>query len=255
MRIIKPVLIAFSIYSIIPVPQFAWKKEDMKYMLCFFPWIGAVVGGCFWLWNQFCSIFAVEDIWRTAVGAAIPLLITGGFHVDGFLDTMDAFHSWQPRERKLQILKDSHIGAFAVIMFGVYGLLYLGALSELKDERLIGIVCMGFFLARCLSGIGVLIFPLAKTEGMLVQFTRCSQKKVVSGVLCLQGACCVAGMLYISFWAGILAAGAAAASLAYYYVRCKRELGGITGDTAGYFVLLCELCIVITEAAYQIFCG
>ncbi|MCI8634678.1 MAG: adenosylcobinamide-GDP ribazoletransferase [Eubacterium sp.] len=57
-------------------------------------------------------------------------------------------------------------------------------------------------MARCLSGIGVLIFPLAN-----------------------------------------------------YYVRCRRELGGITGDTAGYFVLLCELCIVITEAAYQIFCG
>ena len=38
------------------------------------------------------------------------------FHIDGFMDTMDAFHSYKPREEKLTILKDSHMGAFAVIM-------------------------------------------------------------------------------------------------------------------------------------------
>ena len=44
------------------------------------------------------------------------MAVTGGFHIDGFMDTMDAFHSYKPREEKLAILKDSHIGAFAVIM-------------------------------------------------------------------------------------------------------------------------------------------
>ena len=45
-----------------------------------------------------------------------------GFHVDGFMDTMDALHSYQPRERKLEILKDSHIGAFSVIKLAEFGL-------------------------------------------------------------------------------------------------------------------------------------
>ena len=50
------------------------------------------------------------------VGLAIILLVTGGIHMDGYMDTMDALHSYGSREKKLEILKDSHIGAFAVIM-------------------------------------------------------------------------------------------------------------------------------------------
>ena len=104
MHILKSFVIAFSIYSKIPVPQFEWKDEDMKYMLCFFPWIGAVIGGCVYLWSCLCGIFDVGIICHTLIGAAVPLVITGGFHVDGFMDTMDAFHSYRPWEKKLEIL-------------------------------------------------------------------------------------------------------------------------------------------------------
>lgn len=44
MRILKSLCISFSLYSKIPVPQFAWEEDDMKYVLCFFPWIGVVTG-------------------------------------------------------------------------------------------------------------------------------------------------------------------------------------------------------------------
>lgn len=59
MHILKSLVIAFSIYSKIPVPQFEWKEEDMKYMLCFFPWVGAVIGGCVYLWISLCRWFSV----------------------------------------------------------------------------------------------------------------------------------------------------------------------------------------------------
>ena len=167
MHILKSLVIAFSIYSKIPVPQFEWKEEDMKYMLCFFPWIGAVIGGCVYFWNYLCGIFDVGAMCYMLIGAAIPLIITGGFHVDGFMDTMDAFHSYKPKEKKLEILKDSHIGAFAVIMLVLYGVIYIGTFSEIADKRLVKIVCAGFFLARCLSGISVVSFPAAKKEGVL----------------------------------------------------------------------------------------
>ena len=98
-------------YSKIPMPQFEWKEEDMRYMLCFFPWIGAVIGICLWLWAVLCEKAGIGMLAFTTIGSVIPILITGGFHVDGFMDTMDAFHSYQPREKKLEILKDSHIGA------------------------------------------------------------------------------------------------------------------------------------------------
>ena len=137
MRMIKSMIIAFSMYSKIPMPQFEWKDEDMKYMLCFFPWVGVVIGLCVYLWRIICDRFQIGTLCDTLIGTAIPLLITGGFHVDGFMDTMDAFHSYQPKEKKLEILKDSHIGAFAVLMLGLYGLIYAGAFSEIRDYDLL----------------------------------------------------------------------------------------------------------------------
>ena len=252
MHILKSFVIAFSIYSKIPVPQFEWKDEDMKYMLCFFPWIGAVIGGCVYLWSCLCGIFDVGIICHTLIGAAIPLIITGGFHVDGFMDTMDAFHSYQPKEKKLEILKDSHIGAFAVIMLAMYGSIYIGAFSEVVDRNLIKIVCGGFFLARCLSGISIVTFPSAKKDGMLYLFASSSQKVIVKWSLYLQGITCICFMLWQSLYAGILVVVAAFLAFVYYYHRTKKELGGITGDTAGYFVLICEASMMIVAAGINV---
>ena len=57
-----------------------------------------------------------------------PIIITGGIHMDGFLDTQDALGSYQPRERRLEILKDSHAGAFAIISCAVYLMMYVACL-------------------------------------------------------------------------------------------------------------------------------
>ena len=196
MRIIKSVIVSFSMYSKIPMPQFEWKEDDMRYMLCFFPWIGAVIGICLWLWAVLCEKAGIGILAFTTIGSVIPILITGGFHVDGFMDTMDAFHSYQPREKKLEILKDSHIGAFAVIMLAAYGLIYLGAFSEIRDMDILKIVCAGFVLARALSGIAVVSFPAAKEDGLLYLFASSAQKKIVRVSLFIQVILSVAFMLY-----------------------------------------------------------
>ena len=254
MRIVKAMIIAFSMYSKIPMPQFQWKDEDMKYMLCFFPWIGAVIGGCVYLWGMICEKYEISLLCYTLIGTAIPLLITGGFHVDGFMDTMDAFCSYQPREKKLGILKDSHIGAFAVIMLGVYGLLYVAAFSEIQDKNLLQIVCAGFFLSRCLSGISVVSFPPAKKEGLLYSFASKAGKNIVKIFLYLQGALCVMFMLWCSLFGGMVVTVVVLGVFAYYYYRSKKELGGITGDTAGYFVLLCECSMLVAAAVINVVC-
>lgn len=248
MHVLKSFVIAFSIYSKLPVPQFEWTEEDMKYMLCFFPWVGAVIGGCIYLWSYLCGIFDVGEMCHTLIGAVIPLAITGGFHADGFMDTMDAFHSYQPREKKLEILKDSHIGAFAVIMFALYGMVYMGAFSQITDKSVLRIVCSGFFLARCLSGISVVSFLPAKKDGMLYLFAGSSKKAIVKGSLVLQGIACICFMLRQSLYAGAIVTAAAFLTFAYYYDRTKKELGGITGDTAGYFILICEAGMMMAAA-------
>ena len=252
MRIIKAIIIAFSMYSKIPMPQFRWKDEDMKYMLCFFPWIGAVIGGCVYLWGMICEKYEISLLCYTLIGTAIPLLITGGFHVDGFMDTMDAFCSYQPREKKLEILKDSHIGAFAVIMLAAYGLVYMAAFSEIGDKNLLQVACAGFFLSRCLSGISVVSFPAAKKDGLLYSFASKAGKNIVKISLYLQGILCVMFMLWCSLFGGMVVTVVTLCTFTYYYYRSKKELGGITGDTAGYFVLLCECGVMIATAVVSI---
>lgn len=248
MRMMKAVIIAFSMYSRIPMPQFEWKEEEMKYMLCFFPWVGGAIGLCEWLWGIFCEYASVGVLCRTLIAAAIPIGVTGGFHVDGFMDTMDAFHSYKPREKKLEILKDSHIGAFSVIMLAMYGLVYMAAFSELEDRKLLQIVCVGFALARVLSGIAVVSFQTAKKEGLLYQFAGSADRRMVKAALYLQGGLCIAIMLERSLYGGSFVVLSALAAFGYYYWKSKKELGGITGDTAGYFVVLCECCMVVAAA-------
>lgn len=252
MRGIKSFFIAISMYSKIPVPQFAWKEEDMRYIFCFFPWVGGIIGGCVYLWHFFCSTFGVGGFCRTLAMAAIPLLITGGIHMDGFMDTMDALHSYQPRERKLEILKDSHIGAFSVIMLSAYGLVFLAALSEVKDPALLKVVCGGFFLSRCLSGISAVSFPLAKKEGMLYTFADSSQKRIVKVSLYLETVLCMLFLVYGSPKAGSLAGAVAFLVFVLYYFRSKKEFGGVTGDTAGCFLCICEAGILGAAALCNI---
>lgn len=258
MSIIKSIFISFSIYSKIPVWQFEWKEEDMKYTLLFFPWVGFVIGVAMYLWFVFCSFLGVNDICRVLFGTALPILITGGFHVDGYMDTMDALHSYQPREKKLEILKDAHIGAFAVIMIVLYYLIYAGAFAQMCDldnfcqgfalNEAIIVWCLGFYLSRILSGIAVIKFKAAKKDGMLVTFADTAHKKIVQFGLYLQLVICIGVMLFFSVKMTILVVSAAIICFIYYYFKSTKEFGGITGDTAGFFVTICECGMTIATA-------
>lgn len=249
MKIIRSCIVAFSMYSKIPMPQFEWKDDDMKYMLVFFPWVGAVIGILLGIWRMACGFFDVGALCYTAIGCLIPVIITGGFHIDGFMDTMDAFHSYQPRERKLEILKDSHIGAFAVIMLMAYGLLYAGAFSEIDNDRIFGAFCVSFFFARCLSGIAVVTFKSAKSDGLLFMFADSAQKNIVKVSLYVQLVLSIAIMLWLCGLSALVMVAAGFLSFWYYHYRSVKELGGITGDTAGYFVAICECAMAVAAAA------
>ncbi len=252
MSVFRSFIIAFSMYSKIPVPQLEWKDRDMKYVLCFFPWVGAVIGIITCLWGMLAGRFPIGGILYAMTGTAIPLLVTGGFHVDGFMDTMDAFHSYQNREKKLEILKDSHIGAFAVIQLVLYYLIYIGAYSEINGFKAVAVTGAGFFLSRTLCGIGVVTFRNAKKEGLLYLFSSKAHEKSVKLSLYAQLLLCISLMAALSVWTGIAVTAGALVSFLYYRRRCYKELGGITGDTSGYFVTLCEGVIVVITAACRI---
>lgn len=247
-QIARSMAIAFSMYSKIPMPQFEWKEEDMRYSMCFFPFVGIVIGLLSWGWWLLCRHFGIGKMCFSFIGLAIILLVTGGIHMDGYMDTMDALHSYGSREKKLEILKDSHIGAFAVIMTVLYVLIAAGAYSEISKANVMASFCGAYFLSRIFSAIAVVSFPCAKKEGTLYLFADSAHERIVKTSLYVELVICVCWQIWMSPKAGLMQIVCAAAVFGYYYYKSKKEFGGITGDLAGYFVTLCEGALMVMAA-------
>ena len=256
MQFLKAIYVAFSMYSKIPMPGFTWNSDDMKYHLIFFPMVGAVIGLLEWVWLRVCLAAGIGNKTATAVSLAIPLLVTGGIHIDGFMDTMDAVHSWQDREKKLEILKDPHIGAFAVISLAAYGLLAFAAMSQILRVAVsrqissghapfFASFCCVFFLSRALSGISVSTFRMAKKDGMLKTSEQTAAKRIVRRCLLVEAAVCVLFMVRLCPVGGGLMALAVGLVFVWYRRMSYRTFGGITGDLAGWFVTVAELMAMI----------
>lgn len=245
MRLLKSLAVALAMYSKIPVPAVEWKEENMKYAMCFFPVAGGIVGILVYIAGYVLLTYTeCGNLLFAAVMTLIPVLVTGGIHMDGFADTSDALASWGSREKKLEILKDSHTGAFAVISLCSLFLLTAALWSELAGSRrwpdmLKEAACIYLF-SRALSGISVVAFPAARKNGLLKTF-RDSAHTAGSGLVLLLWAA-VSGtlMCMISPAQGAAMIAAAGLIFLYYFYICKKQFGGTTGDLAGYFLELCE---------------
>lgn len=243
--LIRSLWVALSTYSAVPVPQFPWDEDATRYSLCFFPAVGVVCGAMLALWYALCRWLTVGGLLFAAVATALPLLVTGGIHMDGYLDTVDALASHQPREKKLEILKDPHCGAFAVVYCGVYLLLALGLFHELYPDPPILTLCPGFVLSRALSALCAVNLPNARTGGMLAAFTSNIRRGRANGVL--------VSVALVSCGAMVLwcpAAGATGALCALVWVwgyrrMVLKQFGGVTGDTSGFFLQVCELLLLL----------
>lgn len=252
-------IIAVSMYSRIPMPTVEWTEERMRYVMCFFPVVGLAEGLLVGLWFHAGMDVLGLAPWTVAlVGTAVPILVTGGIHMDGFMDTMDGLHSYGSREKKLEILKDPHLGAFAAISLAVYLLLYLAAAGEYaaglaaapREARmaLYAVPTLFFVTERILSGLSVVRFPPAKKDGLAAGFAQAAKKRTDTLVLILwlvvcAGAVCAAGMLGFP-GAGYMAGAVGGVQLLvflWYYRMSVRQFGGITGDLAGCFLQVCEL--------------
>ncbi len=253
-QILSSLAIAFSMYSKIPMPRVEWSKENMRYAMCFFPLVGAVLGGVVYLWSIFSDVLGMSRVFDTVIVILIPLLLTGGIHMDGFMDTTDALSSYQPREKKLEILKDPNTGAFAVIACVSYFLLTFGFWYEIAQEN-ITMVAMGFVLSRAFSGLAVVTFPLAKSSGLAATFSSESNKKLTRIVMICFILLAACAMLLFNWQLGLLCLLGVLLLFIYYYRMSIKEFGGITGDLAGYFLQLCELTIVICIALGGKVCG
>ena len=251
----KSLLIAFAMYSKIPVPQVEWEKKALSRALCWLPLVGAVIGAVLILWLRAAQALGLTAL-RSAGAVAIPLLLSGAIHLDGFCDTCDALSSHQSRERKLEILKDSHTGAFAIICCALYLLLFYAAWQEVEIQTP-ALLLLGLspVLSRCLSALAAVSWPNARGSGLLATFTQPVEGKTARILLAAVSALVVLVMaaLAVDTGAYYLLAMPAAALLTFLYYRlmAMRQFGGITGDTEGFFLQLCECAMVLALALGQ----
>ena len=146
------------------------------------------------------------------------------------------------KEKKLEILKDSHNGAFAVIGICCYFTGSLGVWSEIRTEML-PVVAAGYVISRALSGLAVMTFPAARGSGLVKTFQDGAQKKAVRFTMIVY-LILVAGYLYICSPVGmVVLLIIAGAVFGYYYRMSRKQFGGVTGDLAGYFLQICELAL------------
>ncbi|MCI9582723.1 adenosylcobinamide-GDP ribazoletransferase [Clostridiaceae bacterium] len=249
MDLLGSLAIAFSMYSRIPMPRTEWTKRRMRYAMCFFPLIGLVIGGLQALLLTALRRLGAGDACTGLLGACLPLAVTGGIHMDGFLDTTDALRSYGDREKKLAILKDPHTGAFAIIGAGAYLLVYAAACSELSG-RAAGLFGACFVLERALSGWSVACFPKAKKDGLAAEFSRAAEKRALCACMILYAALSCGWLLWFGAWEGLGCIGVALLTFLSYYRTAVREFGGMTGDLAGWFLQRCER----NTAAFLAFC-
>lgn len=245
------VAMAFSMFSVVPMPVVEWKKENMKYMLCALPLVGVVIGLALWLWDGLCRWLEMGMFFYAAGMTLIPLLLSGGIHMDGFCDTVDALSSHASPQRKREILKDSHAGAFAVLYTAAYFLLYAALCTELRPGWRTAVMAgTQQVLARALGALAGAAFPGSGGGGLLASFRDAASKTaaLVLGAWCLA---CGGVMVCLFPASGLVCALAALLCLLHLRRMSVREFGGMSGDLAGYLItvagLVLLLCFILTE--------
>lgn len=242
---LRSMAIAFSTYSRIPMPQMDWNEKNAALSMAFLPAIGVVIGLLLYGWQQLASWLQLQPLLFAAVATAIPLMISGGIHLDGFCDTADALSSHQPRERKLEILKDAHIGAFGVMVCLLYLFLWAGCMAQLQQTSDFIDCCFIFVLSRTVSALATQYIPNARGQGMLQMFTEQSRRSIIT-ILLFCWLVLSAGLLYLLNWwlCGWMML-AIVLSFIWFYRMVRREFGGLTGDLIGCYLQVCELSMAV----------
>lgn len=235
-------LMAFSTYSISPKTQMERNKDNTSFILVFIPLIGAIIGFVISGWAIAYPYLCDYAVLPAVVGAVIPSILSGGSHLDGFFRTVDALCSHQTRERKLQILEDSHGGYFAIIVCVCYFMLAIGIWSEMPVDGWF-VLAYGFMISRALYGFSILTSKHAKESKCSVYLPEGIIKYGQILIMLAYVAVSAISMLHLNREVALACLIGAVVSYVYYLIVSYKEFGGVTEDSAGFFVQICEVVI------------
>jgi adenosylcobinamide-GDP ribazoletransferase len=168
------------------------------------------------------------------------IILTGGLHCDGFMDTMDGIFSGRSRERMLEIMKDSRVGANGVVAFMLYLLLKWSLLIDVSPVILPTALFVMPVVARLAMVIGITTFPYARPEGIGKAFAQYADSRtlLIAAVFTLLLIVPLGKQAIICSIVGIL--------FAMVFARyVTKLLGGLTGDVYGAITDLTELVVLL----------
>ena len=232
-----------SMFCAIPFPGNIWDEKAKDKMLLFLPIVGLEIGllwaGLAWL----CGALALPAAVKGLVLAVYPYLATGFIHLDGYMDVTDAVRSWRSLERRREILKDSRVGAFAVIGIVLLILSQYAFLTAAKETASPGVLVLIPAVSRCCSALAVTGLKPMETS----QYANQKKNKGHMALLWVMLVLFVAAGFLLFGRYGLTLLGCLA-GCGYGLWRAYRSLEGMNGDISGYALSIGEVCAAAVYA-------
>lgn len=232
-----------SMFCAIPFPGNIWDEEARDKMLLFLPIVGLEIGAIWAALAWLCQLLNLPALVTGLILCAYPYIVTGFIHLDGYMDVTDAVKSWRDLERRREILKDSHVGSFAVIGIVLLMLAQFALMASATADANYLILIFIPAVSRCGSALAVTALKPMSTS----QYA--AQKKPKSHIVVLTVMVCIfvgAGFLLCGKYGFVLVG--CMAGYALTLRRAYKSLGGMNGDVAGYALTIGELCAVAVYA-------
>ncbi len=230
---------AFRLLTSLPIPETGeWQAGDSGRSAGWYPLVGLCLGALVALLFILFDSFAPPLV-TAALALAAWVALTGGLHLDGLTDCFDGMlHASNP-ERRLQIMKDPHVGAFGVLGLILTLLVKFSLLASLAPERGAGAILLAASLARwCVTFAGTR--PLARPTGMGADFAAgLTKPAIVLGALI---------PLALAIWLkapGLIALAAGLLAMLAILRIAKTNLGGVTGDVFGMIIEIVEVVVLL----------
>lgn len=236
----RPLLLAVQFLTRLPVPsQSAFSPVQLGRSLLFYPWVGLLAGGLLWLLAQ--TLVDTPAILAAALVLLIWVLISGGLHLDGLADTVDAWvGGYGDRERTLAIMKDPSSGPMGVSALVLLLLVKFSAVVVVFQQAQWQALLLAPLLARAALPPLFSLTPYVRPGG-LGEALKQHQPQLLGWMqtLLLAGAvvvCVPGGWMLLLVWVMFIL---------YWRQRCMTRIGGITGDTAGALVEMIEALMLV----------
>ncbi len=175
MKYITSFFMAWGTFLAIPCPVKKWDKKYIFLRLGFLPAVGLILGliyalilyALYSIWNNFIPTGNPQQLLYAIIllfSFTFPFLASGGFHLDGFMDCSDAIFSRKPLVQRQEILKDSHVGAFAVIHLAMLMIMYLVVHVTLVTRVDLTLLPLVFVSSRAFGGLWVTCYKAGDTS-------------------------------------------------------------------------------------------